>query len=852
MAGNYGQIKGITVEISGNTTKLNDALKETNAAAKSTQQELNQINRQLKYDPTNVTLIAQKHEVLGKRIEEAKSKLQTLKTAQDQFDQSALQTEQGAAQYRALQREIAKTEGNLKYLEEQYRKTDSATVSLDAVATKIDTIGQKSVDAGKNLTTHITAPLTAVGAASLKSFEDVESGLDIVTEKTGASGKALEQMQGYAEGLAMSLGVSFEDAGTAVGEINTRFGLTGQTLQSVSADFLQFAKINGVDVNSSIDQVQKAMASFGVDAKDAGTVLDVLNRVGQNTGISMDSLEQELIDNGAAFQSMGLNINQSATLLGEIDKSGADSSAVMTGLSKALKNATDQGIPLDKALAQVQDQILNGTDSMDGLSAAYDLFGAKAGGKVYQAVKSGTLNFKDLASSTDDASGSVKKVYDNTDKFGKQIQKLKNQAQVILAEIGKGLVSDLLPVLKDLQTSLKGVLENFKSMDKDTRQSIIRIALIAAAIGPLLVAVGSFAKSISSVIHLMSQIRQGFLLIKEMQIAAKVVGACKKMGSGLSNLFTLISTHPVIAVTVAIVAALIYLYTHCESFRNAVNAILQGLYTTVTSVWGMIKAVLTTAITFIASIPSTIWGFLSAVINFYVNFYTTIFTYMMMLLQAVGSIFGSLWSYASGGVMALINNTIAFFINLYNSGASALNSLLWYVGSWAGSLWSYASGGVSSFVSSVWSTFSVGIGNLGSSMYRWGADMIDGLVRGLRAGIRHVRQAASDLADTIRSYLHFSRPDVGPLRDYESWMPDMVHGLATSLQKAMPELDQVMGTMSGSMAGTVQGRLAGATNTNNYSYGNISIEINAKDGQNARQIAKEVQKIIVHDIQRNR
>lgn len=201
--------------------------------------------------------------------------------------------------------------------------------------------------------------------------------------------------------------------------------------------------------------------------------------------------------------------------------------------------------------------------------------------------------------------------------------------------------------------------------------------------------------------------------------------------------------------------------------------------------------------------------------------------------------------------MALINNTISFFINLYNSGANALNSLLGYVGSWAGSLWSYASGGVSSFVSSVWSTFSGGIGKLGSSMYRWGADMIDGLVRGLRAGIRHVRQAASNLADTIRSYLHFSRPDIGPLRDYESWMPDMVHGLAESMQKALPELDAAAGQLGSHIQlGVVAPSTTAGKSIPTYQVGDIKITINTQPGQNAKEIAREVQRLVVHDIQR--
>ena len=137
------KIKGITIEINGDVTNLKKALEGVESSAKKTTQELKQINQQLKYDPSNTTLIAQKHELLGKQVKDTKEKLETLKVAQQQFDQEALKTEEGAEQYRALQREIEKTEGQLKNLKKEYSETNSATVALNNVGDKLQDVGGK-------------------------------------------------------------------------------------------------------------------------------------------------------------------------------------------------------------------------------------------------------------------------------------------------------------------------------------------------------------------------------------------------------------------------------------------------------------------------------------------------------------------------------------------------------------------------------------------------------------------------------------------------------------------------------------------------------------------------------------
>ena len=132
-------------------------------------------------------------------------------------------------QYDAWQREIIETENELKNLEQQCRETDtSITATLRDDRSKLQEVGGKISDVGTSLSTHVTAPIVAIGAASIAAFNEVDAGLDIVAQKTGATGDELEDMCQIVKDLATEIPTDFETAGAAVGEVNTRFGLTGQ------------------------------------------------------------------------------------------------------------------------------------------------------------------------------------------------------------------------------------------------------------------------------------------------------------------------------------------------------------------------------------------------------------------------------------------------------------------------------------------------------------------------------------------------------------------------------------------------------------------------------------------------
>ena len=491
-------IKGITIKFEGDTTSLGRALSDINKKAKGVDRDLREVNKALKFNPKNTELIAQKQALLKDKISQTRQQLEAFKAAQAKLD--ADKVDKNSQEYMELRRQIIETESKLTHFQDELKKTNA--IRFEQVGQQVQQVGDKMQAVGKGMTKYVTGPILAVGAASVKSFNEVQDGLKIVAQKTGATGAELDKMQESARNLAKTIPTDFETAGTAIGEVSTRFHVTGQELEDLSGQFIKFAKVNNTDVNTSIDQVQKALSAFGLTAKDAPALLDAMTRAGQNTGVKMETLQSGLIQNAAALQELGLGINQSVNFMAQLETSGANSETVMQGLRKALKNAAKEGKPLDQALGDLQNTILNGTDGMDGLTAAYDLFG-KSGDQIFNAVKNGSLDFQALSQSALDSQGALDAVFTETLTPADQFQMTMNTMKDTLYQVGSTIMELLAPFIEALSEKIKQLNEWWQSLDPTMQDTIIKVAGVAAAIGPLLIVMGKIASGIGAIISIL-------------------------------------------------------------------------------------------------------------------------------------------------------------------------------------------------------------------------------------------------------------------------------------------------------------------------------------------------------------
>ena len=366
-----------------------------------------------------------------------------------------------------------------------------------AGASMAASIGSSMSSAGKTLTKTVTLPLLAVAAGIKKSWSEVDTGMDTIAQKTGATGDDLTAMGDILTTITSEIPVGFEDAGSAIGEVNTRFGATGDELKALSSQFLKFAKINGTNVSNSVDKASKVLAAFGMNADDAGTLLDALNTIGQQTGVDMDTLATQVYQNAAQFGEMGLSAYDAAQFLGQADMAGIETSTMLMGLKTALKNATSEGKTMDTALAEFQLTMQSNASESDKLAAAYELFGTRAGAAIYNACSNGELDLSNLTTSMTDFEGSVDDTFTAVQSPAENFQTVLNSLATLGYEIANAVMPIITEVVQAALPFIQSLVEAWKGLSPEMQQFIVKAAMIAIVAGPLLSIVGNLITPIA-------------------------------------------------------------------------------------------------------------------------------------------------------------------------------------------------------------------------------------------------------------------------------------------------------------------------------------------------------------------
>lgn len=628
-------IKGITIEFAGDTTKLGAAIKDIDNKTKSLDTQLREVDKALKFNPGNTELIAQKQQLLGDKVTETKNRLEALQEAQAKLDDDPA-VDKTSQEYMELQREIITTESKLEHFESQLK--DLNNIKFDQLGKSVQDVGDKVKNVGENMTKYVTTPIVAGAGASVAAFNEVDNGLDIITKKTGASGKELDAMKESAKNLATEIPTDFETAGSAIGEVNTRFHLTGDELETLSGKFIKFAQLNDVDVSTAVDKTQKAMEAFGMPASQAGDMLDILNKVGQDTGISMDQLADSLVKNAPQLQSMGLDANKAATFLGQLEVSGIDSATALGGLKKAITNGAAEGKTLPEVMDSIKDSIVNATSETDAMNAAVDIFGSKAGPAIATAARNGSLDFDALAESATDAGGSVEKTFDETldpaDKFTTTL----NQLKILGYEVGGVLLEALAPVLEKVGEYIKVLVEKWQGLSPQMQDFIIKGALLVAALGPVITVLGGIITGVGSIITVIPKLLSGFGTV------IKIFGTLSK----------LLMANPWMLVAAAAIAAIVLIVKHWDEIKEFFINLWNKVKEIASTVWEAIKG------TIVGIVQATV----SAVKNWFHDMKVKIETIVTAIKTIVTSVFTTIRDNIKDKVAAIKNNVTGVFSNI--------------------------------------------------------------------------------------------------------------------------------------------------------------------------------------------
>lgn len=515
-------------------------------------------------------------ELLTKQVEKQKEAVQRMS---EMLEKAKKSTGENSQQTQKWHQALNKAETELNNLQHRLDGMPNAIQlvgdKMSAAAEIINGVGDKIKGVGEGMSKYVTAPIVGVGTASIVAFNEVDAGLDTIIQKTGASGETLASMQKSMEDVATSIPTGFEDAGAAVGEVNTRFGVMGEDLTELSGQFIKFAQLNGTDVSGSIDKVQSSMAAFGLQTKDAGSVLDTLNKAGQDSGVSMDALASTLVSNSTVLQEMGFDFNQSAGFVANLSKNGIDASAVMGGLKKALANATKEGKPLDQALEELQENLVKAENDTEAMQAATELFGAKAGPQLAAALREGRISLDESANSIEGWGNSVSDTFDATLDAPDQLNVTLNELKIVGADLGGTMLEMVVPALEKLSEIVHTAREAWAGLDDGQKQTIITIAGVAAAVGPVLMVLSTVVGVISSVVGAVGTITGAIGGVAAAFTAAG--GAAGILGAAIAAI-----TSPIgiaIAAIGGIIAVGIVLYKNWDTIKQKAGELAETVST---------------------------------------------------------------------------------------------------------------------------------------------------------------------------------------------------------------------------------------------------------------------------------
>ncbi|MCX4324473.1 MAG: phage tail tape measure protein [Lachnospiraceae bacterium] len=876
------RIKGITVEIGGDTTKLQTALKGVNSSIRDTQSQLRDVEKLLKLDPGNTELLAQKHRLLGEAVAGTKEKLETLKTAAEQANTALANGEITQDQYDALQREIIETENNLRDLERQAGQSAVALQKIAATGEKLKTVGDNISSAGKKLLP-VTAGVTALGTAAVSTAANFESSMSQVQATMGITKDAMSTVNGESvntmdtlSALAKKMGSETAFSASECAEALNYLALAGYDTQQMCDTLptvLNLAAAGGIDLAAASDMVTDAMSALGMGVDEAGTMVDQMAKTASTTNTSVAQLGEGILTIGATAKTVKGGTAELNTALGILANNGikgAEGGTHLRNVILSLQNPTDKAAAcMEKLGVDVYDSegnmrslndILGDLNtSMDGMTAAEK---SNIIGQIFNKTDLSSVNallantgttWDDLQQSIIDSGGAAQQMADTQlDNLQGQITILKSALEGLAISFGELL----LPAIKTIVGWVQKFVDWLNGMDEGTKKVVTTIALLAAVLGPVLIVIGKVVSAVGTI----------------MTIVPKVAGVINTVKTAFAALNTTMLANPIvliIAAITALVAAFIYLWNTNEDFRQFWINLWENVKEVAIAVWEAIKNFFSAAWEAISSTAQTVWNgikdffsglwegiktifstvveVIKTIITTYFNIYKTIIT---TVLNAIKTVFTTVWNGIKTVVTTVvtaiqtfittawnaIKNTVTTVLNaiktvittVWNAIKAAVTTVVNAIKNVISTVWNGIKNTVSTVVNGIKNTVSTVFNNIKSSIsgtmgnivsviktgfnnaisfitslpskaLQWGKDMIMGIVNGIKSCIGAVGDAVSSVANKIKSFLHFSVPDEGPLTDYESWMPDFMKGLAKGIEDSKSMVAKAMDGVAADM-----------------------------------------------------
>lgn len=718
------RIKGITVEIGGDTTGLDKALKSVNSTIKSTQSSLKDVNRLLKLDPSNTELLSQKQKLLKDAISATKEKLDALKTAQEQAKQQLENGDLGQDKYDALQREIIETEQELRRLQEQAATTNAALEKMDAVGAKMESVGNSIAGAGKKMMP-LTTVIGGLGIAAVKTAADFDSSMSQVAAISGATGDDLQALRDKAREMGEKTKFSASEAADAMTYM-AMAGWKSKDMISGIDGIMSLAAASGEDLATTSDIVTDALTAFGLSAKDSGHFADILAAASSNANTNVSMMGETFKYCAPIAGALGFSAEDTAEAIGLMANAGIKSSQAGTALRTIMNNLAGDVKISGKAIGDVTIATTNADGSMRDLSdilsdcraafgkltesekanAAESLVGKNAMSGFLALMNAAPEDIAKLSGAIDNCDGSAEKMAATMqDNLAGQLTILKSQLQELAISFGE----ILMPAIRSIVSKIQDFVGKLNSMDEGTKQAIVKIGLLVAAIGPLLIVIGNVISKTGTALRAFSSLGKGVLKLS--YNFQNGIGLAGKLGTALGGISAPVLA--VVAVIATLVAAFMHLWNTNDGFREAiigtwnriketVSGFCQGIVDRLNALGFEFKDILDVLKTAWDAFCSLLAPVFEGVFSNIANILSTVTGVITGILDVFIGLFTGNWSQAWTGVKEIFssiwNGISSFFSNILN----VIKGIADVVLGWFGTSWNEVWTNVKTFFENIW------------------------------------------------------------------------------------------------------------------------------------------------------
>lgn len=575
-----GTIKGIVVEIGGDTSGLQKALSKVNSATSSLSKELKGVNSLLKLDPSNTELLSQKQEILAESIEQTSKKLEELKKVQEAAIREGEKV--SPENYRNLQREIANTENKLKQLQVQASKWTSAGKSLEEYGDKITKISKKIDNLGTTITTTLTLPILAIGTAAVTTGNGFEAQMSRVQAIAGATQEELEKLTNQA--IELGAETSFSASEVAAGMENlASAGFTTNEIIEAMPGLLDLAASSGADLATSSEIAASAIRGFGLEASSSAHVADVFAEAAARTNAQTEDMGEAMKYIAPIANTMGLKIEEVAAAIGIMSDAGIKGSQAGTSLRGALVRLTkptdkmlgvmeDLGISfydnegkmksLTKMISMLQDATKDLTDE-EKQNALTILFGTESLSGMMSLINRGSKDLDDMTKSFEDCDGAAQNMADTMlDNTAGAVESLTGSLESAGIVIQKALA----PSIKDLAKWIQDLVDDFTDLSQEEQQNIIKTVALVAGIGPAIKILSKLGSGIGTVTKGIGVFSQA-IAVSQAKTTSNITSV-----NILAKAFSILSTPMGLMTTVAVTGAAALVKLNLEQQKGALAA----------------------------------------------------------------------------------------------------------------------------------------------------------------------------------------------------------------------------------------------------------------------------------------